>query len=193
MILPILAILVVSSLMIFAALKMKRLQAYWLAVAASILAIVISPGPDRPAYRHLGVGSVKPREVRAAFAQNRAKCVRGASPNQGRDQQSEGWNWLMWRPCQSSEVRDIYANLTDAEKAKLMWQGLLFGGVMCVVMGTVPVLLASFPARGLLIIGVLMLIVAILALSGRDGSDGSYAPQHRRAAARYNSRYAQAF
>ena len=43
MIVPILAILIVSSLVIFAALKMKRLQAYGLAIAASILAIIVSP------------------------------------------------------------------------------------------------------------------------------------------------------
>ena len=43
MIVPILTILIVSSLVIFAALKMKRLQAYGLAIAASILAIIVSP------------------------------------------------------------------------------------------------------------------------------------------------------
>ena len=34
---------VISILVLVAALKMKRLQAYWLAVAASIMAIIISP------------------------------------------------------------------------------------------------------------------------------------------------------
>ncbi len=69
-----LAILVISSLMIFAALKMKRLQAYWLAVAASILAIIISPGNliGLP----IGIWSLvvlSQREVRMAFAQHRAR------------------------------------------------------------------------------------------------------------------------
>ncbi len=40
---PILA-LVLASLMVAAALMMKRLQGYWFAIAASVLAIVISPG-----------------------------------------------------------------------------------------------------------------------------------------------------
>ncbi len=38
------SLMALSSVMILAALKMKRLQAYWLAVVASILAIIISPG-----------------------------------------------------------------------------------------------------------------------------------------------------
>ena len=43
MVLVPIALMIFSSLVIFAALKMKRLQAYWLAVVASILAIIISP------------------------------------------------------------------------------------------------------------------------------------------------------
>ncbi|NLY00923.1 MAG: serine/threonine protein kinase [Rhodopirellula sp.] len=74
MMICLLAILVISSLMIFAALKMKRLQAYWLAVAASILAIIISPGNliGLP----IGIWSLVvlgQREVRAAFARHRAR------------------------------------------------------------------------------------------------------------------------
>ena len=64
-----LAILLISSLMIVAALKMRRLQAYWLAITASILAIIISPGNliGLP----IGIWALvvlSQREVRAAFA-----------------------------------------------------------------------------------------------------------------------------
>ena len=60
--------MVFSSLIIFAALKMKRLQAYGLAIVASILAIVISPGNliGLP----IGIWALvvlSQREVRAAF------------------------------------------------------------------------------------------------------------------------------
>ncbi len=73
MIVPILAILIVSSLVIFAALKMKRLQAYGLAIAASILAIIVSP--SNLIGLPIGIWALvvlSQRDVRAAFAcQNR--------------------------------------------------------------------------------------------------------------------------
>jgi hypothetical protein len=59
---------VCSIVMIFAALKMKRLQAYWLAIAASILAIIISP--SNLIGLPIGVWALvvlTQREVRAAF------------------------------------------------------------------------------------------------------------------------------
>ena len=72
-------VFLISSLMIFTALKMKRLQAYGLAIAASILAIIISPGNliGLP----IGVWALvvlSQREVRAAFAQRRARA--GGTP-----------------------------------------------------------------------------------------------------------------
>lgn len=68
----VLALLLVNSLMIFAALKMKWLQAYGLAIIASILAIIISPGNliGLP----IGIWALvvlSQREVRAAFAEIR--------------------------------------------------------------------------------------------------------------------------
>ena len=68
----ILAIFVLNSLMIFAALKMMRLQAYGLAIAASILGIIVSPGNliGLP----IGIWALvvlSQREVRAGFAKNR--------------------------------------------------------------------------------------------------------------------------
>jgi protein involved in polysaccharide export with SLBB domain len=63
-----------GSLVIFAALKMKRLQAYWLAVIASVLAIIISPSN----LIGLPIGiwalvALSQQDVRAAFG-----CVRAA-------------------------------------------------------------------------------------------------------------------
>ena len=65
---PILGILVTSALMIFAALKMKRLQAYWMAVIASSLAIIVSP--SNLIGLPIGIWALvvlSQREVRAAF------------------------------------------------------------------------------------------------------------------------------
>ena len=67
--------------MIFAALKMKRLQAYGLAVAASILAIIISPGNliGLP----IGIWALvvlSQRDVRAAFGRKRATGSASVSP-----------------------------------------------------------------------------------------------------------------
>ena len=67
--LAILVMFAISSLIVFAALKMKRLQAYWLAVAAAFWAIIISPGNliGLP----IGIWALvvlSQREVRMAFA-----------------------------------------------------------------------------------------------------------------------------
>ena len=51
---------VLSTLMIVAALKMKRLRAYGLDTTASILAIISPSLPDRPADWRLGVGGAQP-------------------------------------------------------------------------------------------------------------------------------------
>ena len=62
----------IGSLLIFAALKMKRLQAYGLAIAASILAIIISPG--NVIGLPIGIWALvvlSQRDVRAAFRQKR--------------------------------------------------------------------------------------------------------------------------
>ena len=68
----------IGSVMIFAALKMKRLQAYGLAIAASILAIIISP--SNLIGLPIGIWALvvlSQRDVRAAFAQQRhVKCER---------------------------------------------------------------------------------------------------------------------
>lgn len=67
-----LAMLLVSSLMIFAALKMKRLQSYRLAVTGSVLAMIISPG--NVIGLPIGIWSLvvlTQPEVRAAFRRNR--------------------------------------------------------------------------------------------------------------------------
>ncbi len=83
----ILAMLVFNSLVIFAALKMKRLQAYGLAVAASILAIIISPGNliGLP----IGIWALvvlSQREVRTAFSENKdRKRVRMSAPASRRE------------------------------------------------------------------------------------------------------------
>ena len=68
-----LSAMLIASLIIFAALKMKRLQAYGLAIAASILAIIVSPGNliGLP----IGIWALvvlSQREVRAAFAPPRS-------------------------------------------------------------------------------------------------------------------------
>ncbi len=66
-----LSLMALSSLMIFAALKMKRLQTYWLAVAAGILAIIISPG--NVIGLPIGIWALvvlSQRDVRMAFAGN---------------------------------------------------------------------------------------------------------------------------
>ena len=70
-----LSAMLIASLIIFAALKMKRLQAYGLAIAASILAIIVSPGNliGLP----IGIWALvvlSQREVRAAFAQPPHAC-----------------------------------------------------------------------------------------------------------------------
>ena len=72
---------VISILVLVAALKMKRLQAYWLAVAASIMAIIISPANliGLP----IGIWALvvlSQREVRAAFARESATGSASASP-----------------------------------------------------------------------------------------------------------------
>ena len=67
-------------LMILAALKMKRLQAYGLAVAASILAIIVSP--SNLIGLPIGIWALvvlSQREVRAAFARSRASATGSAS------------------------------------------------------------------------------------------------------------------
>jgi hypothetical protein len=172
----------ISILQVLGALGMRRLERYGLAIAASILAIIV--WPSNLIGLPIGIWALlvlSQREVRAAFSQkSRAGRIKGTEEqvsaavpsgaslaNHDQDKRLTTWDWMTRRPWQSTEVREIYAHLTDAEKAKLMWLGLLFGSVTFIVMGTVPVLLASFPARGLLVIGVLMLIVAILAPFGQ--------------------------
>ncbi len=77
----------IGSLMIFAALKMRRLQAYGLAIAASILAIIISPGNliGLP----IGIWALvvlSQRDVRTAFMDNRhMKRGRMSAPVTGKD------------------------------------------------------------------------------------------------------------
>ena len=77
-IVPILAILILSSLVIFAALKMKRLQAYGLAIAASILAIIVSP--SNLIGLPIGIWALvvlSQREVRGAFERKNRPAVSG--------------------------------------------------------------------------------------------------------------------
>lgn len=87
MVVCLLAILVISSLMIFAALKMKRLQAYWLAVAAGLLAIIISPG--NMIGLPIGIWALvvlSQREVREAFTEShRIGTGRTSPPATGRE------------------------------------------------------------------------------------------------------------
>lgn len=78
-----LAMLLTSSLMIFAALKMKRLQAYGLAIAASILGMIISP--SNVIGLAIGIWSLvvlTQPEVRAAFRQKRSGTP-GGTPRTG--------------------------------------------------------------------------------------------------------------
>ncbi len=65
--------MVFSALVLVAALKMKRLQAYWLAVVASLLAVIISP--SNLIGLPIGIWALvvlSQREVRAAFGRVRA-------------------------------------------------------------------------------------------------------------------------
>ncbi|MGD0899680.1 MAG: serine/threonine-protein kinase, partial [Thermoguttaceae bacterium] len=89
---PILLV-VFSVLVLVAALKMKRLQAYGLAIAAGILAIIISPANliGLP----IGIWALvvlSQRDVRAAFAQNRQHAASGAS---GTPAKPRTW-WRRW-------------------------------------------------------------------------------------------------
>jgi serine/threonine protein kinase len=74
------SLMILSSVMIFAALKMKRLQAYGLAIAASILAIIISPG--NVVGLPIGIWALvvlSQREVRAGFRHTRTRGTGSAS------------------------------------------------------------------------------------------------------------------
>ena len=74
---------------IFAALKMKRLQAHGLAIAASILAIITSPSSCLIGLP-IGIWALvvlSQREVRAAFAQNRKRATGSASASPPDDDQ----------------------------------------------------------------------------------------------------------
>ena len=55
--------------------------------------------------------------------------------------------------------------MTDAEKAKQIWLGLLFGAVIFVLMGTVSIVSAYLSKFGLVFDGVLLLVAVILAPS----------------------------
>ncbi len=80
LLLPLLA-LVLSGIMLVAGLKMKRLQAYWLAVAGSILAILVTPGNliGLP----IGIWALvvlSQRHVREAFRQGQGATGLQATP-----------------------------------------------------------------------------------------------------------------
>ncbi len=80
-----------STLMIVAAVKMKRLEAYGLAIAASILAIILLT-PLCLIGLPIGIWALvvlSGREVRAAFAQNRKRATGSASASPPRERQSE--------------------------------------------------------------------------------------------------------
>ena len=80
-----------STLIIVAAVKMKRLQAYRLAIAASILAIIILT-PFCLIGLPIGIWALvvlSQREVRAAFAQNRKRATGSASASPPGERPSE--------------------------------------------------------------------------------------------------------
>ncbi len=81
--------LIPGALTIYGALKMKRLEAYWLALAAIILAVITSPFCLIPL--PIGVWALvvlSQREVRAAFAQTRKRATGSAGASPPRDRQS---------------------------------------------------------------------------------------------------------
>ena len=78
----ILAIMLPSSLLIVGTLKMKRLEAYWLAVVAAIFAVIFPPGNliGLP----IGIWALvvlSQREIRDAFAKNKNRGVRDVPPD----------------------------------------------------------------------------------------------------------------
>ena len=98
-------LIVLSVLLLVAANTMKRLQAYGLAVAASFLAIIISPGNliGLP----IGIWALvvlSQREVRTAFAQRRVRA--GGTPAAGGD-----------------EVHSTHATRRRRDCRKRPWQG----------------------------------------------------------------------
>ena len=66
---------------IFAAVKMKRLEAYWLAVAASVLAAIITPGNIIGlAIGVWALAVLSSRDVRAAFSRGGRRNGGSANP-----------------------------------------------------------------------------------------------------------------
>ena len=150
MTLPIVA-LVLSSVMIFGALKMKQMEGYGWAIASAILAIVIPPGNiiGLP----LGIWALlvlRRPGVRTAFRQPRSPQDESGKPD-----------WRAWSPFQAPLVREICANMTEAEKREAtkreilfsLWNvGTFFGPWFCIMF---------LPAPLTWVCGIVMLLIGL--------------------------------